>query len=381
MIKKKLKFVEIVSGVGEGCSSQISKKQHYVLNPIIVMKKRGFIPELWTLAKKGEKKNDSFHSIHVKRFSNTFSLLLHLFLDKRVKLVYCQLRPYLPSLLAPLSLKKCILMTQTYELGANWLTKLFSLFFMKRFDKIFALTPYERELYIKNGLRKERVVFSPHAIDYSFFHKKPKESLDKIRREYGIDKDDFVITSVANFRKFKNLDIIVGAFALFNKKIKKSRMLVVGKDQTNNPRYTEQLSKRYKDVEDVSITINREGIADRVIFTGGVDYKKVREILYISDVFVNSSDPEGMGMAVYEAASAGVPLCLSNIGSFTSVFKDMALYNPPRDKKKLAENYLRYYNNPTLRKRMGMWLKKHIKNWDYGIAMKRFDKIFSEVLD
>ena len=158
-------------------------------------------------------------------------------------------------------------------------------------------------------------------------------------------------------------------------------MFVVGKDQTKNSTYREQSSKRYRGVEDVGEVIKKEKISEKVIFTGSLRHKEVRDILYISDLFVNSSDPEGMGMAIYEAASAGVPLCLSNIGSFTSVFKDMAIYSSPRDKKKLAENYLKYYKNPSLRKKIGKRLKQYIKNWDYPLAMKKFDKIFSEILD
>ena len=379
MKKEKFKFIEIVRGFGIGCSSQISPKQHYQLNPIKIMQKKGFICELWTLKKTCKNKASVFEGINVRRFPNSFSLLFHLLISRDVKLVYAQLRPFLPSLLAPLSFKKCILMTQTYEFG-NWFTKKFSLFFMKRFNKIFALTPYERNLYIKNGLREDRVAVMPHSIDYSFFSSKPKKSLGTIRKEYGIGKEDFVVTTVANFRKFKNLDTMVGAFGLFNKKVKKSKMIVVGIDQTKNPFYIEQNSKRYKGVEDVDKIIKREGLSKSIIFTGGLTYDRVREILYVSDVFVNSSDPEGMGMAVYEAASAGVPLCLSNIGPFTSVFGDMALYNPPRDKEKLASNYLRYYKNLTLRKKTGKRLKKYFRKWDYSIIMKRLNRIISDVL-
>jgi len=366
MKKNKPKFVQIIMTLGSGCSTQISEKQSYILNPRDSMAKKGIDCEIWTTMKNGGKKIGPYFGIKV---------------DKDITLVYGHLRPYPPALLSPIFFKKCILMTQTYELGSNWLAKKISLFFMKRFTRIFALTPYEREEYIKNGLSRDKVVFFPHAIDYSFFSKKPKKDLDKIRRKYGVSKDDFVITSIANFRKFKNLDIMVGAFALFNKNIKKSKMFVVGKDQTKNSTYREQSSKRYRGVEDVGEVIKKEKISEKVIFTGSLRHKEVRDILYISDLFVNSSDPEGMGMAIYEAASAGVPLCLSNIGSFTSVFKDMAIYSSPRDKKKLAENYLKYYKNPSLRKKIGKRLKQYIKNWDYPLAMKKFDKIFSEILD
>lgn len=372
----KPKFVEIVRDYGSGCGVQISKKQNYQLNPLITMRDKGYNCEIWVLDKLAKNKTTSFEGFKVRRFSNTFSLIFHLFIDKDIKLVYGQLRPFLPTLISPLSFKKCIMVTQTYEFG-NWFTKQFSLFFMKMFTRIFALTPYELEEYIKNGLNKKKVVCMPHAIDYSFFSEELK-NLDRIRKKYGIKKGEFIITTVANFRKFKNLDVMIAAFALFNKKVHNSKMIIVGIDQTKNPLYAER--RKYEEVEDASTVIKRENLSDKVIFLGSKGYKDVRDIHNISDVFVNSSDPEGMGMAVYEAASVGVPLCLSSIGSFTSVFKDMALYNKPRDKQKLADNYLKYYNDKVLRLKMKGELKEYIKDWDYSVVMKRFDKLFLEVL-
>jgi len=380
MRNRKPKAVHIMIAVGSGCSSQISKKADYDLNPMRVLEKKGFIAEIWTLEKKEGGEEEYYEGMRVRRFANTFTLLAHLFLRRDIKLVYAQLRPYLPSLLSPLSLKRCVMLTQTYELGSTWLRRQLSLFFMKRFKKIFALTNYERQRYIKNGLKKERVVFLPHAIDYYFFSKKPSRSVLDIRKEYGIGKDDFVIITVGNIRKIKNVDTIVVAFALFNKRIKKSKMVVVGIDQTKNELYMEQDDKRYSEVEDAHVVADREKISKSVIFTGGLNYKKVRELLYVSDVFVNSSSLEGMCMAVYEAAAAGLPLCLPNIGAFMLTFKDMALYHSSRDKKRLSENYMKYFKDPILRKKLGKRLRVYVKDWDHSVVVKKFDKEFTEVL-
>ncbi len=374
--KMKNKVVQILMGIGMGSSMQIDEKESYVLNPMRVLKKRGFDAEIWTL-QKGDM--ESYKEFKIRRFSNIFSMYFHLLFDRDIKIVYAQLRSHLPSLLSPLSMKKCILVTQTYELGSSWLRRRFSLFFMGRFTRIFALTPYERDLYIKNGLKKDRVLLFPHAVDYPFFSEKPG-NLDATRKKYGIDKGDFVITSVANFRKFKNLDVMVSAFAEFHSKVGKSKLLIVGKDQTKNPNYKEQHDDRYSSVQDVSEIVKKKEISKDVIFTGGVDYKIVRDLLHISDIFVNVSDPEGMGIAVYEAAAAGLPLCLSDIGSFTSVFGDKVLYSEPRDTDKLAKNYFRYYKDGDLRENNSSFLRNKMKEWDYEVAVKRFNEVFDEIL-
>jgi 1,2-diacylglycerol 3-alpha-glucosyltransferase len=377
---KKPKFVQIVMGVGGGCGPQISRKEDYLYNPIYVMGKKGFDSEMWTLIKPGEKKSEIRDGLQVRRFSNTFSLLMNLFLDRRVKLVHAHLRPFLPSLLAPLAFKKCVLTPHSYELGSNRLIKAASLFFMKRFDRVIALTPYERKIYLRNGLKKDKVVLMPHSIDYDFFSKNPEKKGLTIRKKYGIRKNDFLITSISNFRRFKNLDSMLAAFGVFSKKVRNTKFIVVGINQYKNPKYGEQNSLRYKSVRDPEDVIKKYNLQEKVILTGSLDYNKVREILSVSDVFVNNSDPETMGLSVYEAASAGVPLCLSDIGSFRTVFDDMALYSPPRDENALAKRYMEYYKNPKLRGKMGAKLKIYLKKWNYPIFIKKLFKFYSRVL-
>ena len=377
---KKSKFVQIVMGVGGGCGPQISWKEDYLYNPIHVMGEKGFDSEMWTLIKPGEKKSEIKDGLQVRRFSNTFSLLINLFLDRRVKLVHAHLRPFLPSLLASLSFKKCVLTPHSYELGSNRLIKSVSLFFMKRFDRVIALTPYEQQIYLRNGLKKDKVVLMPHAIDWDFFSRKPEKTGLAIRKKYKMRKDDFLITSVSNFRRFKNLDSMLAAFGVFSKKVKNTKFIVVGINQYKNSKYEEQTSLRYKSVRDPEEVIKKYNLKEKVIFTGSLDYKKVREILSVSDVFVNNSDPETMGLSVYEAASAGVPLCLSDIGSFKTVFGDMALYSPPRDESALAKRYMEYYKNSKLRGNMGAKLKVYLKKWNYPIFIKKLFKFYFEIL-
>ncbi|MBR9699259.1 glycosyltransferase family 4 protein [Candidatus Woesearchaeota archaeon] len=371
------KFVQVVMAVGSGCHYQTSPKEKYFYNSIDVMKKKGFTPEFWTLRQKGEKKKEIVDRVMVRRFQNPFSLVATLLLKPEVKMIHAHLRPFLPSLLSPLAMKRCVLTPHTYELGSTSLIRKMSVFFMKRFTKVIALTPYEKELYEKQGMKN--VVLMPHAIDIAYFSKKPKD-LSKIRKQYNIKSKDFVITSVSNFRKFKNLDTMIEAFGIMSKKIKDAKFFLVGINQLDNPRYKEQSGMRYKDVANPGTIIKKYGIQDRVILTGGLDYQKVRDILAVSHVFINSSDPETMGLSVYEAAAHGVPLCLSRIGSFTTVFGDRVLYSPPRSPEQLALQYQKYYKQPSLQKQNGQRVKRLMKQWDYPLFMKKLDKLYSDVI-
>ncbi len=372
------KYVEIAMSYPGGCTFQILPTENYIENPIRVMEKRGFKAEVLTLRKKGMVKGEKVHGITVKRFSNAFSLYLYLVFNKDIKLIHSFLRPYVPSLLAGLVFNKPKIITPiSYQLGSTkWVEKI-SVFLMKRFNKVIALTPYEYSIYLKNNFSRDKVVLLPFSVDYNFFTKPGRLNVKKIKSKYGI-KDDFVILTVANFRKFKNLDVMLGAFKVFHDKVKNSKFVVVGKDMLKSDLFMEQ--KKQKGPSSIKEIVSSLGLEDCVILTGSLGSHKVRETHNISDIFVNCSDPEAQGIAVYEAAAFGLPLCLSNIGSFTSVFKENALYNPPRDEKKLAENYMKYYKNKSLRGRDSLALKNLMRNFDYKHVIRKFNEIFDEVL-
>ncbi|MBD3164443.1 glycosyltransferase [Candidatus Woesearchaeota archaeon] len=375
MVSDKPIFVQILLGTTGGCADQLSPREDYFLHPITVMKEKGYIPEVWTL-EKGAPGN--CRGARIRRFSSALFLVLNLLSNKKVKLIHAHLRPYLPSLLSGLLNKKCVLTPHTYMLGSSWLIKKFSLMLMKQFDRIIALTPHERQIYLDNGITSNKVRLIPHPIDWDFFSKAHLEPTEKIRKRYNIYDNEFVITTVANFRRIKNLETMLSAFQKFLYYNKKSKFIVVGKNQLQNKKYSEQGNSRGYALGINSIV---KQLGDKVIFTGGIGYRQVRKILAISDIYVNNSDLEAMCLSVYEAASAGVPLCLSKIGSFTSVFGDMALYSEPRDEKGLLKNFLKYFENPVLRNKSGNKLSRFAKKWDYPLVMKDLKVLYKELTD
>ncbi len=367
-------------GWNEASGKQVSAKEHYGMNPIKVMQARNYQCEIWTLKKPNQKEYEVLDKLPIRRFTSTWKLLRALKKDKEVELVLANLRPFLPALLSPFTGKKCILLPHTYELGSNALIKKFSLYCMKKFKKIIALTPFEREIYEKNGIPKNKITLLPHAIDVNFFSATEQANKSAVRKLYDLKESNFIITSVSNFRKFKNVDTIIESFAIFQRNHPKARLLIVGANQFNNPRYKDQASKRFKNVQNPEDTVRKLNLQESVIFTGSLNYKQVRNIFAITDLFVNNSDPETMGISVYEAAAAAIPLCLSDIGSFTSVFKEHALYSIPRNKEQLAKIFENYFASKPLREQKGKAVQKLMNDYDYDLFMKKLETFYDSLI-
>jgi len=356
-------------------------KEDYWTWPAAMMKEKGFEPEFVTLRSRSLKPIEMFVNLHrgglkpfevingyvTKRFPSIFHLWWYLL--RQDALIHTHLRPYPPSLFAALLPKKKVMTPFSYELGSTWLIKQLSLFLMKRFDRIIPISPYEAEVYAQHHFKKGKVVFIPLAIDYGLYSNPKKD--DKLAQKYGLRKGDFTVITVATYRYFKRVDVILAAFKELKKKVKNCRMIVVGEDW---------LAKENKpSIKEIIASLGLKEGRD-VVLTGVQPPDAIRRFFYYADVFVNSSSVESQCLAAYEAGAAGLPLCLPRHRSFSDVFTDNVLYHTYDDPHELAENLFRYYSDKKLVGRNVSYVKNLMKGWDYGIVKAKLGGVYEEIL-
>lgn len=350
-------------------------KEDYFTWPAVMMKELGYDCEFVTLAKKksgagvesqegqsGHREFEVVNGFPVRRFSSALGLVWYVLWQDCV--VHSHLRPYLPSLLAALLPKRKIITPFTYELGSNALVKWLSLFLMRRFDKVIPISPYEAGVYLSHGFRKEQVVWVPLAIDYGLFSAARKERA--VARKFGIKNAGFTIVTVANFRYFKRVDVLLKAFAEVKKKVKDSQLILVGDDWL-----------AHEGKPTIGEMVKKMGLKG-VVRTGYQPAEVICKILRFADVFANTSSVESQCIAAYEAAASGLPLCLSGIPSFTGVFKGYAFYHDYDNPSQLAGNLLMYFRDRELAGKRIASLRELVKGWDYGIIRKRLMKLYNE---
>jgi N-acetyl-alpha-D-glucosaminyl L-malate synthase BshA len=110
-----------------------------------------------------------------------------------------------------------------------------------------------------------------------------------------------VLMHISNFRKVKNLPIVLQVFNEVNRHVP-SRLALVGDGPERES--TERLAEEME-------------IADRVDFLG--DQESVADILPAADVFLLPSQHESFGLAALEAMACGVPVVGSRIGGLPEV--------------------------------------------------------------
>lgn len=86
---------------------------------------------------------------------------------------------------------------------------------------------------------------------------------------------------------------------------------------------------------------------------GQVSHAETQSLLRRAGIFVSPSLYEPFGLAVVEAARAGLPLVLSDIGGFRELWDEAALFFSPDDPAALAEALNRLARDEGLRRAMG----------------------------
>ncbi len=352
------KFAEIVSTYPH--KYPIIEKEDYFYWPAKLMQDSGYDVEFLT-TEKGEQKNHK--GIQIKRFKNPFSILSHINKDKDIKLVHAHLRPYPPSFLAAFSNKPKILTPHTYILGSSRPIAHISKLAMRKFNKVIALTPYERDIYLKAGITNTELI--PHPVDYDFFSKPPNKPA--LKKRFGL-KDEFIIVTVANIRKIKRLDILLKAFKIVNEKTS-SKLVIIGHDMLNE-----------ENAPTLRSMITDLRLEESTIHTGALEPELIRDMLHSSNVFVNTSMQEVQCLSAYEAAASGIPLCLPRIGSFTSVFGDLATFHDPGDHEKLAQDLNFLYENRNEFRKQGLHLKKFVKKFSFEPTKHKMVQLYESVL-
>ena len=135
-----------------------------------------------------------------------------------------------------------------------------------------------------------------------------KEKRDVIRKRYNIKEDDFILGHVGSFRKVKNHPFILNVFSELHSIRKNSYLMLVGSGEEE---------------EAIRLLGKKLNILDFIIFVGNIE--NVGDYYSSMDGFIFPSFYEGLGMALIEAQSAGLPSLASDVIPKEAILSDMCI--------------------------------------------------------
>jgi len=212
---------------------------------------------------------------------------------------------------------------------ALFLNKILSFFV----EKIICVSDSVKKDWIKKiGIKNKKLVTISNGTDINQFD--IKINREKEKKKLGFKKDDKIIGIVARLSKEKDIFTLIKAFRLVNKKIIKSKLLIVGDGPLR------------KKLEEFAGNKNIEFLGMR---------KDIPQLMKVFDVFVLSSLSEGNSQTIREAMASSRPVVATNVGGNPELVIDgiNGLLVPKKNPEELAKVLIKLLNDKKLREKIG----------------------------
>jgi len=200
---------------------------------------------------------------------------------------------------------------------------LFYSFIVNRFsDAEIALTPSKKNVKVKEGINKDKIVVIPNGLDTAKLTISPITKAgygEEIRKKYGINMNAFVFGNVGRISREKGHDVLLD---------------IAGGGELES------------EIRQLAVT---KGVADKVIFTGEFEDEDKVKFYSAFDFFVFPTLAEGFGLVLIEAMYSGLPVICSDLEVLKEVAADTVTYFRAGDSsdlsEKMIEAYEKYVNN------------------------------------
>lgn len=187
-----------------------------------------------------------------------------------------------------------------------------------------------------------------------------------LRSELGVDRKDFVISTVARLDPVKGHEDLLLAMQEVWKAIPSTRLLLVG----GGPQ------KKH-----IERKIELLGMAEKVMMLGV--RRDIPEILAISDLFVLPSWEEGMPLSLLEAMGMGKAVVATDVGGVREVIPNdsLGVVVPARDPERLGQAIMNLLRDAKKREEMGRNARHHIQNaFDVSRTVRELEKAYHQIL-
>ncbi len=232
----------------------------------------------------------------------------------------------------------------------------------------YVITPCDfvkRRVDTEYGIKSTKLFLD--GINFDIFNKN-KIKCDSIYTKYPSLEDNKVILFVGRITPSKNIETLINAFKLINKKIPDTKLVIVG-DQNRHVNYYKYISQLVKE----------GNLTESVIFTGVVSWEDLPKYYSLCDVYATCSLWEGFLRA--EAYAMEKPIVAFDVAAMGETIIDgkSGLLVKEQTPTAFANALMTLLTNEKMREEMGkngyIWAKE---NLDFDIITKNFINFIEE---
>ena len=173
-----------------------------------------------------------------------------------------------------------------------------------------------------------------------------------VRRDLGAADGDILVGTLGRLSREKNLDLFVRMAGEITREFPEARFAIVGEGPCRRA---------------VDSAVRSAGLQSRILLAGG--RSDIPDLLSALDLFVTTSDTEGLPNAVMEAMAAGVPVVATRVGGTHEVVSDgvTGLLVPPGRLEPLLDAVRPLIRDAAARRRFGEAGRARIAS-EFGVA-------------
>jgi glycosyltransferase involved in cell wall biosynthesis len=225
-------------------------------------------------------------------------------------------------------------------------------------DRVIAIGGESARALGQAGVPARKLTVICAGIDAARFCASRSES----RRALGLQLGDRVASIVARLSPEKNHRLLLEAFAEVAARLQAAKLLIVG----DGPQR-----------EEIREEIARLGLQERAFMLG--IRRDLPSILAASDVFVLSSDREGLPVAALEAMAAAKPVVATSVGDLPLIVRhgETGLLVARRDRAALANALTQILSDEDLATRLGTNARKLVeRNYSLQKMIERHEALY-----
>ena len=187
-------------------------------------------------------------------------------------------------------------------------------------DKVVAVSPDVKRKLVDNGLSESRCTVIYNGVDTRPFHRREPEERQAVRDSLGVGPDERLVINVGRLSEQKAQHHILQVAARLREDHPRLRYAIVGDGERR---------------EELQALVEELGIGDIFTLTGV--RRDVPELLSAADLFLSSSDWEGMPLSTIEAMASQLPIVATHTeGADQLLTQECAIVVPVGDAEALA---------------------------------------------
>lgn len=132
-------------------------------------------------------------------------------------------------------------------------------------------------------------------------------------------------------------------------------------------------------LDDLAVSLK---VSHLLSYVGTIPYDKLHETYQGADIFVLTSESEGMPCVVLEAMGCGLPVVTTDVAGNQEIVREgeNGYLVPVGDTSRLAQSLARLIADPQLRRRLGAASRKVVQPYDWHTIVRRYEVILREAL-